>query len=151
MPTSEEEVLAWVEPLLASAQQKVTAAEAAVKAKHEQCSVLRFSLEAKDTHIRKLEAAAAQNAHKNHQREWDLVEKEVLGLTVELREARDALSVAHGRLTEAEESKDAADERSAVLQEQIHLLQERLAKDEKEQMERCCASLPENTIRVCLS
>ena len=80
--------------------------------------------------------AAAQNAHKNHN-EWDLVEQEVLQLTSELREAREALSVAHSRFADSEEGREGAESRCAALQKQNQELQERCNRDEEQQMERC--------------
>ena len=133
---AQHEVLQWVEPLLAAANQRVTDAEAAAKARAEEIVVLRKSQKANEAHIQKLEQAAAQNAHKNHN-EWDLVEQEVLQLTSELREAREALSVAHSRFADSEEGREGAESRCAALQKQNQELQERCNRDEEQQMERC--------------
>ena len=142
---SPAEVLAWVEPLLASAQTKLSASEAQNKVKES-------NIEALQLHTRKLEheiaSLQAQKQQKPAHREWELVENEVRGLGNELKASRDALAIAHGAQAEADERRifaeercAAAEQRCAALEKKNELLEGRLSTFEEDHMEKLGESM----------
>jgi len=118
------DVLAWVEPLLESAQTKLMAAEAKAQLKDQEgCRLLQeknaleqnfdaqsLKIEQQGLQIRELEAeVSALREAKLHEQDWDSLEREMRGLADELNETRASLQDAESAKIQEFENREEAE------------------------------------------